>query len=60
MILKYSMEDDVWSTVKFPAGGHLEENNTLGVWDGRMFTTRENNQQPHFVVWELVDPERQE
>jgi len=58
------MEDDLWTTLKFPKVRWDNENspqpdNSLGVWEGRIFTTRENSKKERVTVWELVDSEKQ-
>jgi len=64
MILKYSIEDDLWTTLKFPKVKWDDEysvqpENPLGIWEGRIFTVRENYKKKRLTVWELVDSERQ-
>lgn len=59
MILVYSMDEDSWTTLDFPfACG--DDHNTLGVWEGRFFTLREDCRNHIITVWELVDVKKQE
>jgi F-box interacting protein len=59
MILVYSMDEDSWTTLDFPfASG--DDHNTLGVWEGRIFTVREDRRNHKITVWELVDVKKQE
>jgi hypothetical protein len=56
MILVYSMDEDSWTTLDFPfASG--DDHNTLGVWEGRIFTSREDYGNDNMTVWELVEQE---
>lgn len=50
----YSIERDFWTSLRGPPlGSHNED--TLGTWGGRIFTTSENMEQNCIGVWEMVD-----
>lgn len=60
MTLVYSIEEDSWTTLDFPGMTLVEDRGALGVWDGRIFTVKEDIRQHNISVWELVDPKKQE
>jgi hypothetical protein len=60
VVLKYSLIDDLWTTLEFPAVITPIEHNTLGVWESRIFTVRESLEDQPVTVWEIVNEETQE
>ncbi|KAG0620505.1 hypothetical protein M758_4G221100 [Ceratodon purpureus] len=64
ILLMYSKGRDTWTIMDFPeVKGSGEDGcdvHTLGVWEGRIFTTREDCSNGNVTVWELVDPIREE
>lgn len=64
ILLMYSMEGDKWTILDFPEVKQAEEGgggvHALGVWEGRIFTTREDNSKRKVTVWELVDQTKEE
>ena len=62
ILLLYSMEEDKWTILDFPEVKQEEAGavHALGVWEGRIFTTREDCSKRKIIVWELVDQAKEE
>lgn len=69
-IFKYSMKEDVRSTIIVDVPPELYSRNSLfrifypiynviGMWEGQIYTTKENIQRQYALVWKLIDEEEQ-